>query len=85
MEDELKKIIQDSDLSPQQKKEWERVINYLTQEDITNIVGLIRSDSKHLYFLTENLEEKQVLFKTQNKELSGQLLEKEKKYLAEEI
>lgn len=85
MESKLKNIIEASDLSEEQKGKWHKVVPCLTQEDISNLVEVLELDKKYLYFLTENLENKEKLIKTQDEELANKVLDDEKKYLEEEV
>jgi len=81
MQEELKNIIEKSNLSQEQKAAWYEVIEYLTKEVISTLIEILKENPQHLDFLTKNLEKKKQVFENKDEKLREEVLEEEKEYL----
>jgi len=81
MQEELKNIIEKSNLSQEQKNLWFEVIEYFTEDQISALLEVLKESPQSLNFLTENLEKKKEAFITRDKKLKEEILKGEKEYL----
>jgi len=81
MQEELKNIIEKSNLRQEQKDLWFEVIEYFTEDQISALLEVLKESPQSLNFLTENLEKKKEAFMTKDEKLKEEILKEEKEYL----
>ncbi|MCD6085937.1 hypothetical protein J7J37_00025 [bacterium] len=81
MQEELKNIIEKSNLTQEQKNLWFEAIEYFTEDQISALLEVLKESPQSLNFLTENLEKKKEVFRTKDEKLKEEILKEEKEYL----
>ena len=81
MKEELKNIIERSNLNQEQKDLWFEVIEYFTEDQISALLEVLKESPQSLNFLTENLEKRKEVFRIKDEKLKEEILKEEKEYL----
>jgi len=81
MQEELKNIIEKSNLTQEQKNLWFEVIEYFTEDQVSALLEVLKESPQSLSFLTENLEKKKEVFRTKDEKLKEEILKEEREYL----
>ena len=81
MKEELKNIIERSNLNQEQKDLWFEVIEYFTEDQISALLEVLKENPQSLNFLTENLEKRKEVFRIKDEKLKEEILKEEKEYL----
>lgn len=74
-------LIENSRLETTQKSLWEIFLTIISDQQAGDILEVMKMDQKHIYFLTDNIEEKFWAMKSFNNKVLGDIIAKEKNYL----
>lgn len=81
IKEELFEIVKNSRLEPTQKSIWEIFLEVANDEQTQPILDLIKTDEKHLKWLTENIRDKFWAMKNLDKKMFDGIIAKEREYL----
>jgi tRNA U34 2-thiouridine synthase MnmA/TrmU len=79
----LKKLIQDSPLSLEAKKKWEKGICFFNDQQIKALISLLKENPNEILELDRNLEEKLKIIRAKDKEAWRKLMEEERKKISD--